>query len=217
VDETYSIKFANSNNISHGKTTDNGGKPDLDYVFYLTGDDKPFVLLETDGDKINANNPKAASKYFVISGDSAGTRWFRNTANGNCASVIKYNSEYMVYRMNHLDSGADADWLSLYNYVPSAFKDYVNYNHEWATDARDASDVHPPYTIRTGRNIFSIGEFNRYGDKIGYYALNTTGRAMTPAPMLVPATTKIAPSCRLCLPTNIRKIGSAVGRLRQGK
>ena len=150
------------------KKVSNNENSNSDYVFSIDG--KSFVLADTRNINDNA--------YFVVALDAYGdiyngdkteaqstTAWknYKGQTGFAADSDGKTIQDYIFTTGNNFEN-SDSDKETRYT-LPSAFKDYINYNHSWPLCSAKNGSMKE---YKTGVSILSYADYMMYSDKIGY-------------------------------------------------
>ncbi len=126
-------------------------------VFSISGNDKKFILLDTDG--------SGDSKFFILADDQYGIYNWRKDYNGNGLSVAtaKYdpsNPDSIASQMN-----SEAFLAKL----PVEVVSHIDAQHTWITEAGNKnSDIPGDYAVNCAVSFLSYAECQQYHSKIGY-------------------------------------------------
>lgn len=126
-------------------------------VFSISGNDKKFILLDTDG--------SGDSKFFILADDQYGIYNWRKDYNGNGLSVAtaKYdpsNPDSIASQMN-----SEAFLAKL----PVEVVSHIDAQHTWITEAGNKnSDIPGDYAVNCAVSFLSYAEWQQYHSKIGY-------------------------------------------------
>ena len=158
----------NKDGSNHYKKVLNNENSNSDYVFSIDG--KSFVLADTRNINDNA--------YFVVALDAYGdiyngdkteaqstTEWknYKGQTGFAADSDGKTIQDYIFTTGNNFEN-SDSDNETTYT-LPSAFKDYINYNHSWPLCSAKNGSMKE---YKTGVSILSYADYMMFSDKIGY-------------------------------------------------
>lgn len=126
-------------------------------VFSISGNDKKFIFLDTNG--------SGDSKFFVLADDQYGIyNWRKDyNADGSSVATAKYdpsNPDSIASQMN------SEEFLAK---LPVEVVSHIDAQHTWITEAGNKnSDIPGDYTVDCAISFLSYAEWQQYHSKIGY-------------------------------------------------